>query len=121
MIYHQFNPHPALSNYIDAFWTAKGDEKELKTETILPDGCVDIIFNLGEDCKTDNSSFIMQTENVYLVGTMTSFKETVMDPRTSLVGIRFKPAAFSAFYEYNSLHEVTDQTVELDKALTPDI
>lgn len=121
MAYNQFNPHPALANYIDAYWTATGDGNDLKTEKILPDGCVDIIFNLGADCKTDNSSFIMQNEKAYLVGTMTHFKETDFYPETNLLGIRFKPAAFSAFYKFSSLHELTDRTVEFEKALSPNL
>lgn len=121
MIYTQFNPHSALTNYIDAYWTVAGDGKEFKTEKILPDGCVDIIFNVGADCKTDNGSFTMQNEKVYLVGTMTSFKETDMSPETKLIGIRFKPAAFSAFYPFGSLHEVTDITIEFEKKLSPDL
>lgn len=121
MTYTQFNPHPALTDYIDAYWTANGDGKELTTEKILPDGCADIIFNLGDECKTDNNAFTMQNEKAYLVGTMTRFKETNMDSGTKLLGIRFKPAAFSAFYKFNSLHEVTDQTIEFEKALSPDL
>lgn len=121
MAYNQFNPHPALADYIDAYWTVAADGNELKTEKILPDGCVDIIFNLGADCKTDNSSFTMHNEKVYLIGTMTRFKETNINPETNLLGIRFKPAAFSAFYKFNSLHEVTDQTVEFEKTLSPDL
>ena len=109
MAYKQFNPHPALADYVDAYWTATGDGNELKTEKILPDGCVDIIFNLGADCKTDNSTFTMQNEKAYLVGTMTRFKETDFYPETNLLGIRFKPAAFSAFYKFSSLHELTDR------------
>lgn len=121
MIYTKINPHPTLANYIDAYWTATGDGKKLKTEKILPDGCVDIIFNLGADCKTDNGNFIMQNEKAYLVGTMTCFKETNMNPETKLLGIRFKPAAFSAFYKFSSLHEVRDITLEFEKALSPDL
>lgn len=121
MSYFQFNPNHALINYIDAYWTARGDKKELITEKILPDGCVDIIFNLGENRKADDNGFTMKNEGIYLVGTMTRFKKTIMTSETNLLGIRFKPAAFSAFYEFNSLHEVTDQTVELDKCFLPDI
>ncbi len=113
MIYRQYGPHADLTNYIDAYWTAKGDKKELTSEKILPDGCVDLILNLGEDCNTDNGKFIMKTDKSYLVGTMTSFKETNMNLETYLVGVRFKPAAFSAFYKFSSLHEVTDSTIEV--------
>ena len=121
MTYNQFMPDPALTNYIDAFWTAKGHGKELVTEKILPDGCVDLILNLGHDCKTDNTKFTMQNGKVYLVGTMTNFKETNMNAETNLFGIRFKPAAFTAFYKFSSLHEVTDQTIEFEKTLSPDV
>ena len=121
MIYNQFTPHSDLTNYIDAYWTVKGDKKELTTEKILPDGCVDLIFNLGEDCNTDNGKFTMKTDKTYLVGTMTSFKDTNMNLETYLIGIRFKPAAFSAFYKFSALHEVTNMTVEFEKVLSPDL
>jgi AraC-like DNA-binding protein len=120
MSYFQFSPDYALTNYIDAYWYAKGDKNELTTEKILPDGCVDIIFNLGENHKADDNGFIMKNEGVYLVGTMTRFKNTITTSETDLLGIRFKPAAFSAFYEFDSLHEVTDQKIELDKEFLPD-
>jgi len=121
MNYHQFSPNCTLTNYIDAYWTARGDEKDLTTEKILPDGCIDIIFNLGENRKTDDNGFTMKNEEVYLVGTMARCKKTIMTSETNLLGIRFKPAAFSAFYRFNSLHEVTDQIVQLDKSFLPDI
>lgn len=121
MNYCQFNPHPALKNYIDAYWIVTGQHMEYQTEKILPDGCVDIIFNLGGDCKTDNGNLTMQNEKVYLVGTMTTFKETSINNETKLVGIRFKPGAFSLFYKFGSLHDITDLTIEFDKSLSPDI
>lgn len=121
MTYNQVHPHPALADYIDAYWTATGNGTELKTEKVLPDGCIDIIFNLGADCRTDNSSFCMHNERVYVVGTMTRFKEVAIDHETNLLGIRFKPAAFSAFYKCYSLHEVTNQIIEFEKALSPDL
>lgn len=121
MTYSQSTPHPHLTNYIDAYWTAKGGGKGLATEKILPDGCVDLIFNLGDDCKTDNGNFTMQNNKVYLVGTMTRFKVTNFNPQTNLLGIRFRPAAFSSFYKFCSLDEITDMTIEFDKALSPDL
>jgi AraC-like DNA-binding protein len=44
-----------------------------------------------------------------------------MHPETNLLGIRFKPAAFTFFYEYPSLHKLTDKTVDFEKVLSPDI
>ena len=119
MIYNQFSPHPALTDYIDAYWWASGDRNDHNKEKILPNGCVDIIFNLGSDCKTDNGVFTMQNEKVYLVGPMTSFKETIISPDTRLLGIRFRPAAFSAFYTCSYLHKIKDVTIEFEKKHSP--
>jgi AraC-like DNA-binding protein len=121
MIYTQFNPHPALSNYIDAYWTVEGEGNGLEAERILPDGCVDIILNLGAACKTDNGNFLMENEKAYLVGTMTRLKEANLSRDAKLLGIRFKPGAFSFFYKFSSLHEVKDITIEFDKVLSPDL
>lgn len=121
MIYQQFDPHPALKDYVDAYWTATGDSKELQTERILPDGCIDIIFNLGDDCIVDNGNATLQHEKVYLVGTMTRFKDNSISSGAHIFGIRFKPAAFSAFYQFDVLHEITDQTIEFDKKFSPDL
>jgi len=121
MIYRQFDPHPALRPYIDAYWTAQGDDQGLKIEKILPDGCIDIIFNLGPDCQTESNTYLLKSEQAYLVGTMTRFKETAMLPETRLLGIRFKPAAFTVFYEYPDLYKLADQTIEFSKIRSPDI
>lgn len=121
MIYTQFNPHPALSNYIDAYWTAEGEGNGLEAERILPDGCIDIIVSLGASCKTDNGNFLMENEKAYLVGTMTRVKEANLNRDSKLIGIRFKPGAFSFFYTFSSLHEVKDITIEFDKTQAPDL
>ena len=121
MKYSQVKPDKSLASYIDAYWTATGDSINAATEKILPDGCIDIIFNLGSDCITDNGTFNMQSEKVCLVGTMTRFKETVMYNETRLIGVRFKPAGFSAFHKFSSLHEIKDKTIEYEKIFSFDL
>jgi AraC-like DNA-binding protein len=120
MIYTQFEPHPQLAPYIDAYWTAKGDVQQPRTEVVLPDGCIDIIFNAGDDFTTDQQGTSMKHEKFYLVGTMTRHKETVMHNKINLLGIRFKPGAFPAFYQFDSLHQIANQTIEFDRRLAPD-
>jgi AraC-like DNA-binding protein len=119
MSYKQIKPHPALADYIDAYWTVSGNGRTKHTTKILPDGCVDIIINRGADYGVDNA-LTMQHGKAYVVGTMTRFKETILDAETDIVGIRFKPAAFSVFYTFCSLHEITDMTVAFEKNLAPD-
>ena len=119
MNYKETKPHPVLANYIDAFWTSTNDQKRPVSEKILPDGCVDLILNLGEDCKTDNGRFDIKNGETCLVGTMRHFKTSELKADTRLLGIRFKPSAFSAFYKFSSLHEVTDHTIAFERKLSP--
>jgi AraC-like DNA-binding protein len=121
MNYKQTKPHSALANYIDAYWTAAGDSEEIVQEKILPDGCVDIILSFGDDCKTDRNRFNIKNGKAYLVGTMSHFKMIEMSPGARLFGIRFKPAAFSAFYRFTSLDQVTDTTIEFEEKPVPDL
>lgn len=119
MIYQQFKPHIALSAYIDAYWTSCAGKEDTAPQKILPDGCIDILVNLGETCTTDNNNILLQHEKFYLVGTMLHFKMVDMKPDSRFWGIRFKPAAFPAFYQFTSLHQFTDTTVELEKKFCP--
>lgn len=117
MLYHEYRPHPELQCYIDAYWKVTIDKKTAIPNRILPDGCIDLILNLGDDFMTDSEQFLMKNEKVYLVGTMTRYKETMGKPGTRLLGVRFKPAAFTHFYNHALLHEITDKTVEGEKII----
>ena len=63
----------------------------------------------------------MKSGRAYLVGTMTRPFDSRIVPGTRLLGVRFKPGGFSAFYRFSSLHEITDDTMECEKGLAPEI
>lgn len=97
MSYAEYLPHPDLRKYIEAYWTLTLDDKDGPvTSRILPDGCTDIIFN------RDNES--------HLVGTMTSYRDTISNPGSSILGIRFRPGGMIVFYALNQ-QELTDLVV----------
>ncbi|WP_342083714.1 helix-turn-helix domain-containing protein [Dyadobacter sp. OTU695] len=121
MAYIEYRPHTALTPYIDAYWQVFGDNTPMAVETIMPDGCVDIIMNLGDDELPDPDGFFMKSEQSYLVGTMSHAIETAVSPTSHLIGVRFRPAGFAAFYGYASMHEFTDQTAEFEAKLAPDL
>jgi AraC-like DNA-binding protein len=121
MAYREFLPHPLLRSYIDAYWVMKGDQEGEIDERIYPDGCIDIIYNLGSEFLTDNRSCVLHNEGVYLVGTMLRYKDITRELNTTLLGIRFKPLGFPAFFQFASLHEITEKTIEFSRAQVPDI
>ena len=116
MKYKIIKPYKELEPYIHFYWELKGNEVERQWERVFPDGCAGIVVNLGDTCLTDNGSTIMQFGKTYVVGAMTSFKDSFIDNDTHLIGVCLKPATFSNFYSYTSQNELSNNTVEFEKA-----
>ena len=116
MKYKKVKPCRKLEPFIHFYWELKGKELERQWERVFPDGCAGIVMNLGDTCLTDNGSFKMEFGKTYVVGAMTSFKESFIDTDTHLLGVCLKPATFANFYNYASQHELTNDTVEFEKS-----
>ena len=114
MKHNEVKPCVELETYIHSFWELKGGDSDNQWDRIFPDGCPGIVINLGGPCKTDNGLVIMDYGKTYVVGAMTSFKDSFMDRNTNLLGVCLKPAAFSSFYNYAPQNELTDHTFEFD-------
>lgn len=116
MKYKKIKPYKELEPYIHFFWELKGKEAEKQWERVFPDGCAGIIMNLGDACLTDNGSTIMEFGKTYVVGAMTSFKDSFIDNDTHLIGVCLKPATFSNFYNDTSQDALINDTVEFEKS-----
>ena len=52
MNYQTFQPHPDLDALIKCYWTLEvPSEKDSQKQRIVPDGCLEMIFILGDDIK----------------------------------------------------------------------
>jgi len=118
MEYKEIKPCIELQPFIHSFWELKGGETDRQWERIFPDGCPGLVLNLGDTCITDNGLANIEFGKSYVVGTMTSFKDSFIDNNTHLLGICLKPATFSLFYNYAPQNELIDKTIELDKGLS---
>lgn len=56
----------------------------------------------------------MEFGKTYVVGAMTSFKDSVIDTATHLIAVCLKPGTFTNFYA--SRNELTNDTVEFEKS-----
>ena len=52
-MYTEYQPSHLLAPYIDNYWEFKGNPEYGMRIHILPDGCTDFIFTLGEIFRTD--------------------------------------------------------------------
>lgn len=115
MEYKEIKPYRELTPFIHSYWELKGDELDGQWERNFPDGCAGLVINLGNTCLTDNGSVSMEFGKTYVVGAMTSFKDSFIDSNTHLLGVCLKPATFANFYNYASQYELINNTVEFEK------
>lgn len=116
MEYIETKPCKELDSFIHSYWELKGDDSDNQWERNFPDGCAGLVMNLGNTCLTDNGSVSMEFGKTYVVGAMNSFKDSFIDHKTHLLGVCFKPAAFTNFYNYASQNELLNNTVEFEKS-----
>src|SRR5690349_13919200 len=83
------DPPPSLAHAVKAIWCARGTKEEFDApEPIVPDGCVEIIFNLG-DRFVDAATGDLQPRDL-LAGQMTGPVIALPTGDVDLIGVRFK-------------------------------
>jgi AraC-like DNA-binding protein len=116
-IYKEVKPSASLRNHIDAYWLLQtGSLQTPLKRSLFPDGCVDIICNIGYAaiqviCTLSSEIILLKPGTHYLAGTMTAIATVSRLPDTHLIGIRFKPGAFACFYAYE-LGELTNRVID---------
>jgi AraC-like DNA-binding protein len=115
MQYKEIKPCKELAPFIHSYWELQGEEYDNQWERNFPDGCAGLVINLRNTCLTDNGSASMEFGKTYVVGSMSSFKDSFINSQTHLLGVCLKPAAFDNFYTYASQNELINQTVEFDQ------
>ncbi|WPP49578.1 helix-turn-helix transcriptional regulator [Catalinimonas niigatensis] len=121
MEYREIKPCKELEAFIHSYWELKGDRFDRQWERNFPDGCAGLVMNLGDTCLTDNGSVSMEFGKTYVVGAMTSFKDSFIDSNTHLLGVCLKPATFAKFYHYVAQNELINNTVEIEKSNAFDV
>ena len=108
--YHQ--PATQLAPSVKTIWTARGDKEEFDTpEPIVPDGCVEIIFNLGDPFENGGR----QPLNL-LAGQMTRPVVALPTGAVDLIGVRFWPGRAGAALR-TPMWELQDQLVDASSVL----
>lgn len=102
MNYKEYVPSKNLNSIVDALWIATTNEKEI-TSKILPDGCVDIVFDL------DKQNHLSSKSKIRISGMMTKFKIVTSRKNSKTLGIRFKTGKFKAITNL-PLSEIKDTT-----------
>lgn len=97
MQYETYPPHPDLETIVKCYWTLEVPKQEhTQRQLILPDGCVDMCFILGDDIKryTTERDFILQPRAM-LLGQITD--QFYIEPTgyVNTFAVRFYPYGFA--------------------------
>jgi len=83
------DPPPRLADAVKAIWRARGTKQEFDApEPIVPDGCVEIVFNLG--ARFINAATGASQPRDLLAGQMTRPVIALPTGDVDLIGVRFK-------------------------------
>lgn len=99
MHYLTFPPHPDLTSLVQCYWTLEVPaEYSTEKQRIVPDGCIEMAFILGDDIKrfTSETDFILQPRAMVLGQTIEPF---YIQPTGYVYtfAIRFYPFGFANF------------------------
>lgn len=113
--YREYRPGSALHDYVECFWIRRGAYPPGISERnrILPDGCIDIIFNLGEPPELEGRAG--HGLRSYIVGAMTGSVTYRLRGAVDILGVRFRPGGAAVLLGL-AAHELTDRTVALADA-----
>ena len=98
MRYREYRPGPALASFVRVLWTLEHDGAPPPADRIFPDGCMELVFHLGEPFEAlDDAGSALVQPGAFLVGQMTRALRVRPSSRARVLGIRFQPGGAFPF------------------------
>jgi AraC-like DNA-binding protein len=115
MDYREVRPSPLLARFLECFWFLSAEDAAgAPPESVLPDGCTELIVHLGEPFRRfDDAGAPEMQPGAFFVGQMT--RPLVIQPsrRASTMGIRFRPGGALVFLGV-PMPDLSNRVVSLD-------
>ena len=114
MIYQEIIPSAALRPYINCYWVIEDDDCRKLKDVSFPDGCVELIFNMGVPVfrAPDHRSF-SKNPPVELIGQMSRSYAIRSQGQRFMLGVRFYPHTVKSFLPIR-ISELTDSVINPD-------
>lgn len=110
-VYREHPPPPALAHRVECIWMSEArlPPGRVLPRRVLPDGCMDILFDLGEAPLEQHPAHGFTS---WVVGAMPRARVFGLRGRVSLVGVRFLPGGAADLLGFPA-REATGTEVEL--------
>lgn len=114
-LYSQFAPCRQLAPYVACYWTVTGNDRHPATRIrVLPDGCMDAIFDFTQDISVSNVPQIAGASPAAFIVGVSEVPAVVPLPRSPrTLGIRFKPGGAAPLLNIPA-SEFAESRVDLD-------
>ena len=116
--YDEWLPDSALEGIVTAYWRVAGDASKVPSPAILPDGHVELVFNLGDLVELEGSAFAGDQPDRAVVGPLSQAVRMKYRARVYTFGIRFHPARGAGFLAQPA-PALTDKLVPLAQVCFP--
>jgi AraC-like DNA-binding protein len=116
MDYQVYQPGEELSAFVKCYWTLESPvEKSPQRQTIVADGCLEMIFHYGDLYKQylENGKSILQPR-CFVIGQLTRPLEIEPTGETGIFSVRFHPEGFNPLAGI-ALKELENTAVDLEK------
>jgi AraC-like DNA-binding protein len=113
--YREITPSSFLAGLVECYWSVSGRVAGGRGawNRVLPDGCMDVILNLGDPVDDGAGPSALRS---YVVGVMRVAMRVRHTGRADVVGIRFRPGGATAFLGVPA-SELTDATAPLESVV----
>ncbi len=121
MNYQTFEPTNDLTTLVKCYWTLESLKEETpEKQTIVPDGCMEMIFHYGDLYKQyiENGNSIIQPK-CFVIGQLTRPLEIEPTGETGIFSVRFHPNGFLSFATI-PIKEMENTAVPLEKLFGKD-
>lgn len=116
-----FQPAPVLRPYVDGYGILSGNIPAAETITLLPDGGIHLVLNMGEPIQSLTSRSSLPPEEVFLVGTLLRCEVQQLHGEVRLFIIRFHPGGFTHFFDAGMLNGLHNRFDCFDRRHFPEI
>ena len=100
-MYREYAPSEVLREYVDCYWSSEGAGSLPAAHRVLPDGCIDILFDFGSS-----------RGHAFVIGPMTRALVVESVTPEKYIAVRFRPGGAFAFFNL-PMNVLADERVEI--------
>lgn len=117
MIHRLHFPQLPLSQFVENIWLVQGFSADYSREKILPDGAIELIFDLDPEPKSifedEVSTEFRTVKKAWISGERTRYIVIGAARNQQMVGVRFRPGGAYPFFRF-PISELSESVTELD-------